>query len=205
MLKPNYRELETSQDVNSFKVGIKIKFYNDRLRQARIDMGYDTVTKFCEEYDIPYGRYLSCETMNDYPSLEFAFRLSEIFRIPPDELFPDFLKKIGKKKLKNIYLKRDFIYTKNIECDITELKNDIAMAVNKLDEREKKIILFRWGLNDRTPKTLKEASDFFNISPERVRKIESRAIRKLRHPSRTGELKKYLVNKSTEEIEIKNL
>ncbi|MBN1858366.1 RNA polymerase sigma factor RpoD [Candidatus Bipolaricaulota bacterium] len=71
------------------------------------------------------------------------------------------------------------------------LKEQLNRALEQLDEREREILRLRYGLDDDHPRTLKDVSLKFNITRERVRQIEIKAIEKLKHPSRRAELKKF--------------
>ena len=71
------------------------------------------------------------------------------------------------------------------------LKEQLARALEQLDEREREILKLRYGLEDGHPRTLKDVSLKFNITRERVRQIEIKAIEKLKHPSRRAELKRF--------------
>ncbi len=71
------------------------------------------------------------------------------------------------------------------------LKEQLNRALNQLDEREREILKLRYGLDDDHPRTLKDVSLKFNITRERVRQIEIKAIEKLKHPSRRTELKRF--------------
>jgi len=71
------------------------------------------------------------------------------------------------------------------------LREQLARALEQLDEREREILKLRYGLEDGHPRTLKDVSLRFNITRERVRQIEIKAIEKLKHPSRRAELKRF--------------
>jgi len=71
------------------------------------------------------------------------------------------------------------------------LKDQLNRALEQLDEREREILKLRYGLEDDHPRTLKDVSLKFNITRERVRQIEIKAIEKLKHPSRRAELKRF--------------
>lgn len=70
-------------------------------------------------------------------------------------------------------------------------KQEVAEVLATLSEREAKIISLRFGIDSGYPRTLEEVGKMFNVTRERVRQIEAKAIRKLRHPSRTKMLKDY--------------
>ncbi|CAN5352910.1 RNA polymerase sigma factor RpoD [soil metagenome] len=72
------------------------------------------------------------------------------------------------------------------------LKNQIGDALDKLTERERKIVVLRFGLHDGRYRTLEEVGREFGITRERIRQIEAKALRKLRHPSYSRTLKGYL-------------
>src|SRR5690606_25712963 len=72
------------------------------------------------------------------------------------------------------------------------LTSQIADALAKLTERERKIILLRFGLEDGRFRTLEEVGREFGITRERIRQIEAKALRKLRHPSYSRQLRGYL-------------
>lgn len=72
------------------------------------------------------------------------------------------------------------------------LKNQIGDALDKLTERERKIVVLRFGLDDGRYRTLEEVGREFGITRERIRQIEAKALRKLRHPSYSRTLKGYL-------------
>ena len=70
-------------------------------------------------------------------------------------------------------------------------KQEVEAVLNTLSERESKIIRLRFGLDSGYPRTLEEVGKMFDVTRERVRQIEAKAIRKLRHPSRSKMLKDY--------------
>ena len=71
-------------------------------------------------------------------------------------------------------------------------KIQIGDALSKLTERERKIIVLRFGLEDGRFRTLEEVGREFGITRERIRQIEAKALRKLRHPSYSRKLRGYL-------------
>src|SRR5574344_184595 len=74
------------------------------------------------------------------------------------------------------------------------LKDEISEVLLTLTEREEKVIRLRFGLEDGKSRTLEEVGQMFGVTRERIRQIEAKALRKLRHPSRSRKLKDYMDN-----------
>ena len=72
------------------------------------------------------------------------------------------------------------------------LKKHLDEVLSTLSDREKKVLILRFGLDDGRPRTLEEVGREFKVTRERIRQIEAKALRKLRHPSRSKKLKDYL-------------
>lgn len=72
------------------------------------------------------------------------------------------------------------------------LREQLLQVLNTLTPRENEVLRKRYGLDDNRPKTLEEVGREFNVTRERIRQIEAKALRKLRHPSRTKKLKDYM-------------
>ena len=72
------------------------------------------------------------------------------------------------------------------------LREELEQAMQSLTERERKILSLRFGLEDGTPKTLEEVGNIFKVTRERIRQIEAKALKKLRHPSRSRRLQAFL-------------
>jgi len=72
------------------------------------------------------------------------------------------------------------------------LKAQLSKVLSELSDRERRVLLLRFGLEDDRPRTLEEVGKEFNLTRERIRQIEAKALRKLRHPSRSRKLKDYL-------------
>jgi len=90
----------------------------------------------------------------------------------------------------------DFIEDKNAPSPTKEtyrmfLVEELDRALNQLSDREKDILKLRYGLEDGHPRTLKDVARVFNITRERVRQIEIKALEKLKHPTRKEELQKF--------------
>ena len=72
------------------------------------------------------------------------------------------------------------------------LKDEINSALNTLTDREKRILVLRFGVSDGSARTLEEVGNFFKVTRERVRQIEAKALKKLRHPKRSRRLRTFL-------------
>ncbi len=91
----------------------------------------------------------------------------------------------------------DFIQDDNMPvpadaASFTLLKEQLGEVLGTLTEREQKVLRLRFGLDDGRARTLEEVGKEFNVTRERIRQIEAKALRKLRHPSRSRKLKDYL-------------
>ena len=74
----------------------------------------------------------------------------------------------------------------------TLLKEQLVEVLSTLTPREEKVLKLRFGIEDGRTRTLEEVGKEFNVTRERIRQIEAKALRKLRHPSRSRKLKDYL-------------
>jgi RNA polymerase primary sigma factor len=72
------------------------------------------------------------------------------------------------------------------------LKAQLNSVLKELSDRERRVLMLRFGLEDGRARTLEEVGKEFNVTRERIRQIEAKALRKLRHPSRSRKLKDYL-------------
>ena len=91
----------------------------------------------------------------------------------------------------------DFIQDDNVPVPaeaaaFTLLKEQLVEVLGTLTEREQKVLCLRFGLDDGRARTLEEVGKEFDVTRERIRQIEAKALRKLRHPSRSRKLKDYL-------------
>jgi len=72
------------------------------------------------------------------------------------------------------------------------LEEELQEVLDSLTEKEKEVISLRYGLEDGETKTLEEVGKMFGVTRERIRQIEAKALRKLRHPSRSQKLRGYI-------------
>ena len=148
------------------------------------------LTKVTNKFRQEHGRE---PTLEDYSktlrlSVEKVKSVLKIMQDPISLSTP-----IGEDEDSNL---EDFIEDKNGPNPTTAAvdflrKQEVADVLATLSEREAKIISLRFGIDSGCPRTLEEVGKMFNVTRERVRQIEAKAIRKLRHPSRTKMLKDY--------------
>jgi RNA polymerase primary sigma factor len=90
------------------------------------------------------------------------------------------------------FIKDDNVPVPSDAAAFTLLKEQLQEVLGTLTEREQKVLTLRFGLEDGRARTLEEVGKEFNVTRERIRQIEAKALRKLRHPSRSRKLKDYL-------------
>lgn len=154
------------------------------------------------------------ETINKYVRVQRQL-LQELGREPqPEEIAKhmnmpvDRVREIQKISLEPVSLETpigeeedshlgDFIQDDNVPVPadaaaFTLLKEQLVEVLSTLTDREQKVLRLRFGLDDGRARTLEEVGKEFNVTRERIRQIEAKALRKLRHPSRSRKLKDYL-------------
>lgn len=94
----------------------------------------------------------------------------------------------------NENIPNELIYEANIEDSVMDsiLKEQIADVLSELNEKERQVLELRYGLAGGEAKTLEEVGEVFNVTRERIRQIEAKALRKLRHPTRSKRLKDFI-------------
>ncbi|MGN0806197.1 MAG: RNA polymerase sigma factor RpoD [Candidatus Coproplasma sp.] len=90
------------------------------------------------------------------------------------------------------FIEDDRAVTPSDSVSTTMLKETLINVLSTLTPREEKVLRLRYGVDDGRPRTLEEVGKEFNVTRERIRQIEAKALRKLRHPSRSKHLKDFL-------------
>lgn len=90
------------------------------------------------------------------------------------------------------FIEDETTVTPSDSVSTTMLKETLLNVLNSLTPREEKVLRLRYGVDDGRPRTLEEVGREFNVTRERIRQIEAKALRKLRHPSRSKHLKDFL-------------
>lgn len=137
------------------------------------------------------GREPTLEELSKYMELPVA-RVREIQKISQEPVSLE--TPIGEEDDSHL---GDFIQDENMPVPMdaaafTLLREQLIEVLGSLTEREQKVLRLRFGLDDGRARTLEEVGKEFNVTRERIRQIEAKALRKLRHPSRSRKLKDYL-------------
>ena len=90
------------------------------------------------------------------------------------------------------FIEDEKVATPNERVAAAMLKEQLFLVLDTLTPREEKVLRLRYGIDDGKPRTLEEVGREFNVTRERIRQIEAKALRKLRHPSRSKKLKDFL-------------
>ena len=137
------------------------------------------------------GREPSAEEIAEKMEMP-AERVREIMKISQDPVSLE--TPIGEEEDSHL---GDFIQDDHVQVPVdaatfTLLHEQLMEVLDTRTEREQKVLRLRFGLDDGRPRTLEEVGKEFNVTRERIRQIEAKALRKLRHPSRSKKLKDYL-------------
>lgn len=179
-------------------VGIHLRAFNWHLWKSRTRLGY-TQHQLAELAGIYPHKISEFETLKLWPSYDQADDLAAILGVDVGVLFPDALR----ERCANVPASVRFRVPLTAlpapeEPDLLEaplnfeLRAALAAAVGTLTPREQKVLRLRFGLNGGESQTLEEVGKEFNVTRNRIRQIEQKALRKLRHPSRSKKLRDYL-------------
>ncbi len=119
-------------------------------------------------------------------------RVHEILKIAQDPVSLE--TPIGEEEDSHLgdFIEDEKTITPSDSVAFTMLKDQLLRVLDTLTPREEKVLRLRYGIDDGKPRTLEEVGKEFNVTRERIRQIEAKALRKLRHPSRSKRLKDFL-------------
>lgn len=195
--------------MQDFKVGLKQRLYNWTLRTARLERGL-TPRDLAELIGYSRITIYAVENFRIYPSEKLANALCAELGLNKNTVFPHWLRdikfieapEIAEDKVislsevsVNRLLNSERFMVKGWEEDIErkiDLERDMSKVMSFLTPREEFVIKQRFGLSGGDAKTLKELGKDFCVNAERIRQIENKALRKLRHPTISKPLKDYL-------------
>lgn len=138
------------------------------------------------------GREPTEQELSDAMNLPIE-KVREILKVSADPISLD--TPIGEEDDSHLgdFIKDDTIVGPEDAAAYSVLQDQIAKLLDTLTEREQRVLILRFGLKDGRTRTLEEVGKEFNVTRERIRQIEAKALRKLRHPSRVRMLKGYEV------------
>lgn len=139
------------------------------------------------------GREPSEQELADAMNLSVD-KVREILKVSADPISLD--TPIGEEDDSHLgdFIKDDTIMGPEEAASYAVLQDQIGKLLDTLTEREQRVLILRFGLKDGRSRTLEEVGKEFNVTRERIRQIEAKALRKLRHPSRARMLKGYELN-----------
>ena len=189
---------------DTFTLGVKRIPFNAEMRKARL---YKRLTQgqLSEIIGVKVPRINKIELMKTFPSETEAYRIADALEVDVKILFPRWMqdKLIPQHTHFNAYFTVDklTLENKNVELlvapneteheiDHDFLKEGLANAILTLSEKEQKVLKLRFGLDDGIPRTYEEVGKEFGVTRERIRQIETKALRKIKRPLR--ETKKVL-------------
>ena len=166
----------------------------DQARTIRIPVHMvETINRLVREQRIllqEFGREPTLEELAERMGTSIE-RVSEIQKIAQDPVSLE--TPIGEEEDSHLgdFIEDDKTPTATDTVTSTMLKEQIARVLDTLTPREEKVLRLRYGIDDGRPRTLEEVGKEFNVTRERIRQIEAKALRKLRHPSRSKRLRDF--------------
>ena len=166
----------------------------DQARTIRIPVHMvETINRLVREQRIllqELGREPTLEELAERMGVSIE-RVSEIQKIAQDPVSLE--TPIGEEDDSHLgcFIEDDKTPTASDSVASTMLKEQIARVLDTLTPREEKVLRLRYGIDDGRPRTLEEVGKAFNVTRERIRQIEAKALRKLRHPSRSKRLRDF--------------
>lgn len=138
------------------------------------------------------GREPTPEEVADRLGVPVA-RVREVLKISRDPVSLD--TPIGEEDDSHLgdFIEDDSALSPSDSAAFSMLREELSTALESLTDRERQVVRLRFGLEDGRARTLEEVGKEFNVTRERIRQIEAKALRKLRHPSRSKRLKDFLI------------
>jgi DNA-directed RNA polymerase specialized sigma subunit len=202
--------MKQQKNLHDYRVEVKVK--NNHILKRIEQAGYKTVGEFCRLNNRPnwpsrIGDYVNLKETPINSEGDFyphVYEMANLLNCSPEDLFTETqlqtALETNKRTLEVNEAEMKFMLTHQSEPLLLEdvlhkerLSQKIDQAVNTLTPREAKVIRLRFGLNGVEPKTLEEAGWVLDVTRERIREIEAKALRKLRHPSRSHEIKNWTI------------
>lgn len=190
---------------------LEVKVRNNAVLSRIEALGYDSVPAFCRDKNLTY------HTTNEVIGFKAPFynrfgrvngtivKLADALQVTPEYIYPP--ERRGKPLERNKYIiqtdKADLMQistslrTDALPVDDRKMLEDFRptlqrLMIEGLTPKEHRVLDMRFGLTSGEEQTLEDVANTFNVSRERIRAIESKAIRKLKHPARSVKLREYL-------------
>lgn len=196
-------------DVLGFRGG----FFNRAMRDRRLALGW-TQAQLGEAAHVPKQVMGHYETLRSYPPADRRRRIAAVLGLSTDELFPPWLEMmVQERAIRDVPLaslnelvdhapRALALAASSAVVDPSEIATEnaadaglheaVRRQLDGLTARERRVVEIRFGFEDGRPRTLQEAAEVFGLHRESIRQIEARALRKMRHPSRSRRLAEYL-------------
>lgn len=191
---------------DNFKLNTKTRYYNGWLIEEEKKRGMNSV-QMAKFIGIGYASYCSVRSLRSYPNQSgYSKVLQKIcskLDLDFNKVFPEWLKEVIDNRDPSVTVyERNYEVNKlsldrgnmfaigpgmdevEEEIDREILSKKIGDSLDTLDSRERKVLEMRFGLNGETIKTFEEVGKVFNVTRERIRQVEAKALRKMRHPIR---------------------
>ena len=193
----------------AFKIGIQHRIFNNEVRKRRLVMGL-TQQQLAQTCELGKATISRIETFRLFPSEAQGIRIGEVLNEKPEVLFPQWLEYFKPKRTSvtteheitpqmltnglSQFMLESGDNVENVMDDIDRefLANDVEKAMATLTPREAKVVRMSFGLGDRSPRTHQQIGQEFRVTGKRIGQIQAKAMRKLKHPSRTKHLKAFL-------------
>jgi RNA polymerase primary sigma factor len=149
------------------------------------------VSRYSRQMLQELGREATAEEIGEKMGMS-ADKVREILKIAQDPVSLE--TPIGEEEDSHLgdFIEDEKTTTPSESVAFTMLKEQLLGVLDTLTPREEKVLRLRYGIDDGKPRTLEEVGREFNVTRERIRQIEAKALRKLRHPSRSKKLKDFL-------------
>lgn len=192
--------------MEEYRIDLKVR--NNLILTKIEELGFSTPRSFCKIYDICYISLLKLINMKNPPLIpngkyrKIVYTLCDILGCIPEELFSakqmEVALETNKRTLQVKEAEMLFMINQSETLLLEEIidndnmKKTLEEKLFTLTSREKKVLELRFGLNNEDENTLKEVGEKFGVDKERIRQIESKSLRKLRHPDRSDSLRSYI-------------
>ena len=184
-----------------FRVGMKTRFFNWSLDRAIRAQGW-TRNQAAAELGIGLPTLYNWLAFSNYPRADKALEVAVVLGVSDEILFPEEIKGFRiTKQPEPISFGRDEalelgMLSQDVDPEELAIQGELADGINKvmqtITDREKLVLTLRFGLDGGEAKRLVDVGAILGVSRERIRQIEDKALRKLRHPSRAWKLRDYV-------------